>query len=247
MIILSFGTRSGQVRSRSGHFPASILPKSRAGYPSVPRASGGGSPRFFLGYETLFTGYPRHFPSEPQTSPSARAGYPRQTPSRLWPANTTADISPTGLSQHFPKRSPALAREITDRPRAAYGPPTLWKTFPRPCYPCISPSVPQAGGRDIPGHPQTVVWLANITAGSSPTVFSLHFPKRARGVSQTVPEPSMALQHYGRHFPDRAFPAFPQRDIPDRPRAAYGPSTLRKAFPNRGFRSFPQAYGPDIL
>ena len=36
------------------------------------------------------------------------------------------------------------------------------------------------------------------------------FPKRARGISQTVPKPPMARQHYDRHFPERDFQAFPQ-------------------------------------
>ena len=143
----------------------------------------------------------------PRVSPSGRAGYPRPSPSRLWPANTTKGISPSGISRHFPKCSPSgrgISQTVPEPPMARQH---YDRHFPE---------------RDFPAFPRV-------------------FPERARGISQTVPEPPMARQHYERHFPERDFPAFPQvlperaRDIPDRPRAAYGPPTLRQAFPRAGF------------
>ena len=112
------------------------------------------------------------------------------------------------ISQANPRLPQARALDIPDRPRAAYGPPTLQQTFPRPDFPSISPSVPQ----------------------------------HSRGKSQTVPELPMARQHYGRPFPGRAIPAFPQA-FPKRaggisqaiPKPSYGSPTLRQAVPRPYF------------
>ena len=119
------------------------------------------------------------------------------------------------------------------------------RTFPG--FPQAFPSTRAGNHRPSP----SCLWPANTMEDLSPAVLSLHFPKRSPSGRAGYPRPSpnrrMARQHYGRQFPDRIFPAFPQagaRGIPDRPRAVYGAATLRQTFPRPGFPSISPAGYP---
>ena len=132
-------------------------------------------------------GYETHFTyGISQTFPKGSPGFPRR---------------PRRISQSVPE--PPMARQHYSNSR--HFPTELSQHFPK-----RSPSGRTGYLRPSPNR----ICFANITAGISPTVFYLYFPKRPRGVSQAVPEPSMALQHYGSNFPDRAFPAFPPVGYP---------------------------------
>ena len=149
----------------------------------------------------------------PQVSPSGRAGYPRPSPSRLWPANTTKGISPSGISRHFPKCSPSgrgISQTVPEPPMARQHYDRHFPERDFPAFPRVFPERARGISQTVPEPPMARQLYERHFPEWDYPAFPRVLPERARGISQTVPKPPMARQHYDRHFPERDFPAFPQ-------------------------------------